>query len=123
MYLDEYLSAKQIAEKLGISKSTALKQIHKSGLKKSPKKGCMTDPKNYRFHTAPYGFSIKGGRLVPNTAELRICRRVVNLIRKGLTYRAVSFELANLGFKNREKKVFWDHSTVIRIYKRWNEKL
>ena len=38
MYIDDGFSAKQVAEKLGISKSTALKQIHKSGLKKSSKK-------------------------------------------------------------------------------------
>lgn len=121
MYLTEGLSAKQIAERLDVSKAFVLERLHKEGIRKS--KGRMTNPKNYRCNTPPYGWKVKDGKLVPNKSELKICRRVVALVRQARSYTSIAKELTNLGYKNRKGKVYWDHSSVINIFNRWKEKL
>lgn len=121
MYLDEGLSAKQIAENLGVSKTYILDQLHAENV--SGRSGRMTNPKNYRHNTPPYGWKIKEGKLIPNKSELKICRRVVTLVRQGNSYNAVAKQLTKLQIKARSGEARWDHSTIISIYKRWNEKL
>ena len=123
MYLNDGLSAKQIAEAIGISKTVVLDRLHAEGIRMKTGKDRVNNPDNYRLHTAPYGWKVKDGKLAPNKAELKICRRVVTLVRQGLSYNAVAKELTKLGLRGRSGKAHWDHSTVISIYKRWNEKL
>ena len=69
----------QIGRQLGISKQTVLNQLKRDGLRKGGYKGELADPNNYRLAFAPFGFSKKDGRLVPNKSELKICRLIVQL--------------------------------------------
>ena len=89
-----------------------------------PKKGSLTNPKNYRHHEPPYGYKVRDGQLVLNSTEIRICRLIVNLRgRRGKTLAQVAAELSKRGHKNRRGKTDWHHQTVGNIFKRWNGKL
>lgn len=114
LYLKEGLSAAQIAERLGCSKTTVLERLRAQGIRNPDR----------RIYHPPYGFSKLGSRLVPNRAEMRICRLVVSLHgRKGMSMRLVALELEKRGFKNRHGKVSWALTTVYGIFKRWNGKI
>ncbi len=122
-YLDDGLSANQIAEKLGVSKTFVLDRLREMGIQSDESGDRLTNPHNYRSSVVPYGFKVNDGKLVPHYPELKICRKVVALVREGHSFRSVTRELATIGFKNRIGKVNWDHSTVKSIYERWSEKL
>ena len=73
MYLEEGLSASQLAEALGVSKSHIISRLRKEGIGNG-KRGRMTNPSNYRHYNPAYGWKVKDGVLMPNKAELKICR-------------------------------------------------
>jgi len=86
--------------------------------------GRRTNPENYRLHESPFGFSKRDNQLIPNRAEMRICRLVVELrTRRKMSTRQVAEELIRRGVRNRRGKVFWTHTGVGRIFNRWNEKI
>jgi hypothetical protein len=77
-----------------------------------------------KMPSAPYGYVVKNGKLVPNKTVLRICRLVVDLIRRsGLSATAVGNELSRRGLKSRSGRAHWDSTTVLNIFKRWKDKL
>jgi transposase len=124
LYVEEGLSAAQIARRFGVAKSLVLARLHAMGIREGVDAGRSTNPENYRCRVAPYGYSIQAGKLVPSKSELRICRAVVDLIqRSGLSANAVAKELARRGYKNRAGRAAWDHSTVRSIFGRWKDKL
>ena len=84
----------------------------------------MTNPKNYRMPTAPYGFQRVNNQLVPLKKEIKICRMVVSLINnEKLSSSATARRLEEDGIKNRGGNVSWSNSVITSIYKRWNLKL
>lgn len=88
------------------------------------KVGRSTDPKNYRNNSPPYGYLIRAGKLVPNKAEIKICRMVVELRdRRGYSITQVAKELERLGYKNRKGNTVWNTATVLNIFERWNGKI
>lgn len=121
MYLIDGLSANQIAQALGVSRTAVVEHLHSQNIR--IRSGRMTNPNNYRHHTPPYGWKVKDGKLIPHKSKLTLCRRVVTLVRQGCSYNSVAKELEKLGFKSRKNKVRWDHSMVISIFNRWKEKL
>jgi len=122
LYVKEGLSAAQIAERLGCSKTVVLERLRAQGIKNGD--GRRTNPENYRLHEAPYGFSKRGNQLIPNRAEMRICRLIVSLrARRERSTRQIAAELMKRGIKNRRGRVFWTHTGVGRIFKRWNGKV
>lgn len=124
LYLEKGLSAAQIGEQLGIPKQTVLSQLKRDGIRKGGYKGELADPNNYRLAYAPYGFSKKDGRLVPNKSELKVCRLVVQLRNNSnFSFHEIAQELARRRIKNREGSISWNRATVGRIYNRWNNKL
>ena len=123
-YVQKGFSAAQIARHFGVAKSVVLARLNDMGLSQGVGASRTTNPENYRCRVAPYGYSIRDGKLVPNKAELRICRQVVNLIRqRGLSASAVGKELSRQGLKSRSGRAHWDHSAVRSIFKRWKDKL
>lgn len=78
-YTQKGLSAAQIARQHGVAKSVILARLGDLGIRGGAGASRSTNPENYRCRIAPYGYSIQAGRLVPNKAELRICRQVVDL--------------------------------------------
>ena len=108
-----------------MAKSVIVDRIGELEIKKGSLPASRYDnPKNYRRPNAPFGFSIKNSTLVPNKAEIRVCRAVVELMgRKKFSATATGKELQARGFKNRAGRTNWDHTTVISIFKRWNKKL
>jgi len=124
LYTEKSQSAAQIAHHFGVAKSVVLARLHAAGIREETGAGRMNNPENYRCRVAPYGYSIKDGRLVPNKTELRICRIVVDLIRRnGLSANAVGNEMGRRGYKSRSGRAHWDHSTVQSIFNRWKDKL
>jgi IS30 family transposase len=124
LYLEKGLSAAQIGEQLGIPKQTVLNQLKREGIRLGTNKGRLANPENYRLAYAPYGFSKKDGRLLPNKAELKTCRLVVQLRNNSkMSFQEIARELVRRRIKNREDFISWSHATVGRIYKRWNGKL
>jgi hypothetical protein len=84
----------------------------------------MTNPQNYLASVAPYVYRFVDGQLVANKKEVRICRLVVQLINeKGLSLQGAARELMQRNIKNRNGNVWWDHSMVKGIYRRWNGKI
>ncbi|MBK7844844.1 MAG: hypothetical protein IPJ71_14355 [Bdellovibrionales bacterium] len=77
LFLNQGLSAAQIGEKLEIPKQTALNQPKREGIRLGTNKGRLVNPDNYCLSYAPYGFSKKDRRMVPNNAKLKICRLIV----------------------------------------------
>jgi len=123
-YVQKGQSAAQIAQHFSVAKSVILARLHGMGIREGIGSGRSTNPENYRCRVAPYGYAVKNGKLVPNKAELRICRQVVNLIqRRGLSANAVAKKLSRQGLKSRSGRAHWDHSTVISIFNRWKDKL
>ena len=123
-YVEKGLSAAQIAGHFGVAKSLILARLHAIGIREGVAAGRSTNPENYRCRVPPYGYSIRDGRLVPNKAELRVCRMVVNLIRrKRLSFNAVARELGHQGIVSRSGRPRWDHSAIISIFNRWKDKL
>jgi len=124
LYVEGGYSSAQIARKFGVAKSVIVSRLHDAGVKPGRGVTRSNNPENYRCRVAPFGFSIKDGRLVPNRSELRICRLVVELMgRKKWTASATAKELGSKGYKNRYGNARWDHSSVIGIFKKWNGKL
>jgi predicted transcriptional regulator len=123
MSIKDGLSASQVAEKLGISRTAVLEKLHALGIRNEALKGeRMTNPNNYRAAVAPYGYRKVDGQLVANKKELRICRLVVRLINEQeLSLNGTARDLMQKNIKN--GNVWWDHSMVVSIYKRWNGKL
>lgn len=123
-YIQKGLSAAQIAREHGVAKSVILARLGDLGIRDGAGTNRSTNPENYRCRVAPYGYSIAAGRLVPNKAELRICRQVVDLMRiQGLSANATAKELSRRGHKSRSGRPQWDHSTILSIYKRWKDRL
>lgn len=124
LYTEKGLSAAQIARQFDVSKSVIVGLLNRGGIR--PVKGSfdVSNPKNYRCRSAPYGFQIRDGKLIPSKKEMKLCRLVVELMkRKGLSANATAKELGNRGYKNRSGNQKWDHSTIIGIFNRWKDKL
>jgi hypothetical protein len=125
MSLKDGLSASQIAGELGISKTAVLEKLHTLGIRNVASTGeRMINPKNYRAPVVPYGYRNIDGQLAANKKEVRICRLVVRLINdQRLSLQGVARELMQKNIKNRNGNVWWDHSMVRGIYRRWNGKI
>ncbi len=124
LYVNQSLSAVQIARHFGVAKSVIIVRLHSLGIREGVNSARSTNPQNYRCRIPPYGFSIRAGKLVPNKAELRVCRAIVELIdRQGKSANWTGQELGRRGYKNRAGRTTWDHSTIRSIFKRWKNKL
>ncbi len=123
-YLKEGLSAAQIADRYGVSKSVIIGWVNRLGIGAKTSEGRMTNPNNFRHHNPPYGYKVKDNKLVLNKAEIKFCRVVVELMaRKKAGARETARELTKRGFKNRQGEVKWGHLVVQQIFKRWKNKL
>jgi hypothetical protein len=80
--------------------------------------------RNFLILISRYGYRRVESQLVANKKELRICRLVVKLINEEkLSLQGAARELMQKNINNRNGNVWWDHSMVRSIYKRWNGKL
>ena len=124
LYVEKGFSSAQIAAKFHISKSVVLDRLKAQGITQATAPKSFTSPENYRCPSAPFGYSVVAGKLVPNKTELRVCHAVVELMkRQGLSARAAGKELSKQGLKNRAGKLKWGHATVLSIYERWKDKI
>lgn len=117
-------SKAQIAAQFGVSRSTVTSHLRSQSVHGGTGKGRSSNPDNYRNPSIPYGHAVKDGKLVLNKAEQRICKLVVELIkRQGQNKSEVARELSRRGLKNRAGRTKWDSKTVFNIFKRWKDKL
>lgn len=120
LYLNDGLSASQIATKFNASKSHVLSRLHKLGISDNSSSRRI-NPKNYRLHNPPYGFHVKNGELKQYRPEAKICQQILKLKNDGqMTFREIGRELESRKYRNRQGKVSWHHSTVSQICNRWN---
>ena len=123
-YQKKGLSAKQVADELGVSKSFVLERLHELGIRSRSGQNRMMNPENYRHHNPPFGYQVKNGKLLPYKPELKVCRLIVQMIRdKGYGFRETARELEKRGLKNRKGQKKWGHYVVTQIFNRWKEKL
>jgi len=124
LYVEQGLSAAQIASQLRVAKSFVIARLHGLGIRSGDNPKRYTDPENFRCPVPPFGYSAVQGKLVPNKAELRVCHAIVELIsRKGLSSTATAKELSRRKLKNRAGSTNWSHGSVLAIYRRWKDKL
>lgn len=124
LYLENSLTAVQIARHFGVSRASIGARLRELGIKEQGRSQSGTYPKNYRQRTPPFGFSLRNGQLIPNKSEIKICRMIVQLVgRDGQKQNAVARELSRKGYKNRAGSRIWNSKTVFNIYRRWKDKL
>ena len=124
LYQQDGKSKAQIAAQFGVSRSTVTSHLHSQGVHGGTGKGRSNNPDNYRNPSIPYGHAVKDGKLVLNKAEQRICKLVVELIkRQGKNHSEVARELSSRRLKNRAGRTRWDSKTVFNIFNRWKEKV
>ena len=123
LHTKDALSAAQIAERLGCSKTFVITTLKRLKVLR-PMKGSQSVPTNYRRAIAPYGFRLVDGKLAPERTEMKICRLIVDLIdRRGLTCVQAAQVLEGRGLKGRNGRPVWHNTTVSRIHARWKGKL
>jgi site-specific DNA recombinase len=121
MYKEQGLSYRQIAKRLRISKTAAIKRVKAAGIRGNARRS--TNPKNYRAPNPPYGYQVIDGLLLPFKPEIKICRLIVSLKSSGLSAREVARDLESRGIKNKRKgEARWHHHMVIQIFNRWKDK-
>lgn len=124
LYLDEELSAAEIARRFDTVKSVILSILHRTGVRLGSGARPLNDPANYRAKNPPFGFKVECKKLVVSKSELRVCRAIVEMMgRKGFTISQTSRELSRKGFKNRAGRALWDNKTVKSIYEKWKDKV
>jgi hypothetical protein len=121
-WVQDGLSLKQIADRLGTSKTWVVEKLQNIGVE-IPKVGRMTNPDNYRHHIPPFGFQNKNGRLIPYRKQQHTCRLVVRGKKvEAMSFNAIAKILINEGHLNGKGGLYWDHKAVKRIYENWKDK-
>lgn len=124
LYEKKGLSAKQIAQELGVSKTFVIDKIRHLEIVKQAAGNRQTNPENYRFHNPPYGYQVKDSKLVLNSSELKVCRLIVDLLgHQGWSVKRTAEELQQRGFKSRQGSDVWHHTFIRSVFKRWHGKL
>ena len=117
-------SPAQIAAHFGVSRSTIIARLSAQGVRLEVGEGRSSDPDNYRYVKPPYGHSVKNGKLVLSKSEQRVCKLIVEQIkRQNHNYSEVARELSKRGLKNRAGNTKWDGKAVAKIFKRWKDRL
>jgi hypothetical protein len=124
LYVRGGKSPAQIAAHFGVSRSTITARLNAQGLRLEIGEGRSGSPGNYRHPSAPYGHAVKNGKLVLNKSEQRVCKLIVEQIkRQNQNYNEVARELSKRGIKNRAGRSKWDGKAVAKIFNRWKDKL
>ncbi len=124
LYVREGKSPAQIAAHFGVSRSTITARLNAQGVRLEFGDARSSNPDNYRHVKPPYGHTVKDGKLVLSKAEQRVCKLVVERIkRQNQNYNEVARELSKRGVKNRAGSSKWDGKAVAKIFKRWKDKL
>jgi predicted ArsR family transcriptional regulator len=114
LYERQGLSVAQIADRLGIAKSTALVLLKKAEVRRNRLQGRTSE--NYRLRS-PYGWHVVRGKLTRNRHETRAVKLAQELRwEQGLGVRAIARELTAQGFRNRAGQAFASQ-TVTRMLK------
>ena len=115
-YLNEHLSAPDIAKKIGVSKAFILDQLKKFNIKRRAPGAEQLHAKIPSINV-PYGKKLKNGRLVNLPKEQKVIETMQHLRSKGHTYTDIVRYLneKNIPTKQGGK---WHHYTVSTILKR-----
>jgi DNA-binding transcriptional MerR regulator len=121
-YLESDLTSGQIAERLGIAKSTVLRRLHAAGVLRQARRG--RSPTNYRFKgSTPYGKRVVNGKLVVHPAEITVARLIIELReRRGFSWAEMKAAVDEKGLTTR-RGTPWSISLIRHVYKTWRSKL
>lgn len=64
---------------------------------------------------APFGFSVRSGRLIPNQKERKLMSLVRRLYSRGWSLRKIGEHLGKKGFKNRAGRRVWNPNSVRKL--------
>jgi hypothetical protein len=124
LYEREGKSPAQIAAHFGVSRSTITARLNAQDVRLEMGDRRSGNPDNYRHPSAPYGQAVKSGKLVLNKSEQRVCKLIVERIkRQSQNYNDVARELSKRGIKNRAGRSKWDGKAIAKIFNRWKDKL
>jgi DNA-binding CsgD family transcriptional regulator len=119
MYTVQGLTTRQIAEKLGVSKTLVLARLKTAGLEKELKGKRL----NTRLANPAYGTHYCDGQLVTLPKEQKIIRMLVELRTKhNKTYLEIADQLNRKNYKTRAKTA-WTLNTVKQLFYRWRGKI
>lgn len=120
LYLEEGLTASQIAEQIGASKQMVLVRLRRAGINKTPDSGRRSD--NYRFRP-PFEQRCVKGRLMTHKAEMKLVRLILHLCgNEGKNRATVARTLNRSGYCFRNGMP-WTSLRVRRVFYRWNGKI
>lgn len=122
LYLDQGLTALQIAHQIGLSKTVVLRRLHALGIRQETVKQ-MELEKPRPVSRASYGYRIVSGKLVPDRYELKVVRIIVELrSRQGLSWSKLVKHLNSEKIKARGGGV-WHITSVRMVFERWKDKI
>lgn len=120
LYTERRLSCYQIADRIGLSKTSVARKIRKAGVKERHRGRSKT---NYRFKNPPYGYRVVDSALLQDRNEMRVIRLIVE--KRGCRGRSTSqiaMDLNFLGITTRIGRI-WKQASVQAIYVRWKNKV
>lgn len=121
-FVDQGLTSTQMAIELKMSRTWVLDTLKKYGIT-LPKKNRLTNPKNYRHHTPPFGYKKLGNELVHNSSQMITCH-IIARARKidKLSFSEIARQLSRNQVPNAKGTTYWDHKAVKKIFEHWKDK-
>ncbi len=122
LYLNQGLTAAQIALQIGISKTVVLRKLHALGIRRETVKQMELDQPR-PVGRAPLGQRIVAGKLTPDRKELKIVRLVVELrSRQNLPWKEVVKRLNSDNLRTKSG-LRWKEGAAKMVFQRWNSKI
>jgi hypothetical protein len=112
-YLEERLSAKQIASLIFSARSSVINHLRALNIPiRREDEQRQLRPGQHR-----YGERLSSGQVVSHKGELKIIQQMVQMRRRGLSYRAIAQALQVQGTPTKNRTSKWHATTVMKILK------
>ena len=111
-YVEEGLSASQIARDLSISKSAILNVLKKAGIE------LANEPRpTQRRGQMLYGKKVVNGKVVDHFGEMQNIEKMIQLRNDGYSYHKIASILNTMNVATKSRKAKWQGATVMKIIK------
>ncbi len=112
---------REIAKEIGVAKTSIRKALIAGGLDLRPCNRSLTYSRSKSEHhhigVAPYGYFVQNGRLVEDSREQVVVRKIMKLWTEGQSLSAIARHINGLKIRPRKGKI-WDHSIIRSIVNR-----
>ena len=113
LYVHGRMTHAEIAEELGVGRSTISETMKRLGISSSNRK-----PRHVAGRGLPYGMQLIDGAITASPAERRAIKMMAELRRDGRSYRAIAIRLNASGIPTKTGRGVWAASTIMGIIKR-----